>query len=127
MIKTLFAPPAAFALGLSFGEVLAAVAIGGMIGFVVFFYLTDFIFRILKKKGKQRRNNYQRAKKLIRFKKKYKIGAFLFILPFFSIPVMAFVIRKFYAHSWKIFIASLGIIVFWSICSCIVFSPIINL
>lgn len=46
MIKTLVSPPVGFAADMSFGMTFLAVAIGGLIGYCVFFYLFDFIMKL---------------------------------------------------------------------------------
>jgi hypothetical protein len=125
LVKTLFAPPVAFAFALTFQEVLFSVAIGGVLGFTFFFFLSDYFLRQNKKKNLRigRKNSFHKARRLIYMKRKYKLFVFLFFLPFFSIPVMAYVVRRFYGHSLKIFAVSIFIIVFWSVASTIFFSP----
>ncbi len=128
MIKTLVSPPVGFAADMSFGMTFLAVAIGGLIGYCVFFYLFDFIMKLNSNiSQKNRVKKIEKARKIINMRKKYPLWLFLFILPLFSIPVMSFVIRKFYCHNKVIMMSCLGIIVIWSFCSCLLFYFIILL
>ncbi len=122
-VKTLLTPPAAYAQDFTFWQAFLATASGGIIGFIVFFFLVDAFFAISKKK-KLSKNNIRKARKIVELRRKYKLGVFLFLLPFLSIPVMAYIIRKFYAHHWGIIFASLGIVVFWSLFFSLVFLPV---
>ena len=118
-VKTLLSPPVAYMSGLSFWPTFIAISCGGIIGFLVTFLITNWLMRLWAKKNPSYKN-LRKAKKIVNLRKKYKLGVFLFILPFFSVPVMAYVVRKFFGNSKKIILLSCLIIVFW----CLVFSMI---
>ncbi len=122
-VKTLLTPPVAFAANMGFWETFAAVTLGGIISFCVFFFCTDIVMRLTSRKVK---NHVKRARRIITMKRKYRLGVFLFLLPFTSVPVMAVIVRKFYAHSKPIFFASLGIITFWCMVFCLASSPLLK-
>lgn len=127
-IKTLFAPPIGFAANLSFGMTFLAVLIGGCSGFVFFFYFFDLLMKKINKKlsDVRRAKKICQARKIITLKQRYPLWIFLFILPLFSIPVMSFIIRKFYCHDRMIFFSSLGVIAIWSFGMCLIYSPILK-
>ena len=121
-VKTLVSPPVAYAMGMTFWPAFLTIALGGVLGFAATFYLTDWIVKLrLKRKNK---SNLRKARKIVALKRKYKLGVFLLILPFFSIPVMAFIVRKFFGRARKTALASCFIIVFWCLFFCLVYSPI---
>lgn len=121
-VKTLVSPPVAYAMGMTFWWAFLAIALGGVLGFAVTFYLTDWIVKLrLKRKTK---SNLRKARKIVALKRKYKSGVFLFILPFFSVPVMAYIVRKFFGRARKTVFASCFIVVFWCLIFCLIYSPI---
>lgn len=126
MVKVLVAPAFAFALKLSFIETLLCAIVGGVMGFVCFYFVSQtligFIRGVMMKRGKM--PNYRKAKRLVSLKRKYKLGIFLFILPFLSIPIMAFVVRKFFGRSHRIFWICVCIVGFWAFMATLFFSPI---
>ena len=121
-VKTLVSPPVAYAMGMTLWPAFLAIALGGIWGFVVTFYLTDSIEKLrLRRKNKV---NLRKARKIVALKQKHNLGVFLFVLPVFSVPVMAFIVRKFYGRARKIVFSSCLIIILWCLVLCLFYSPI---
>ena len=128
-IKTMFSPPVAYGMGMNYLQCFLTVSAGGILGFVVFFAIWDYMIkltnRVTSEKNKAKR--FRRARRIVTMKHKYKLGVFLFLLPFLSVPVMAYVVRKFYGHDQKIYIVSLFIIVVWAAGESLMFAPMLLL
>jgi hypothetical protein len=125
-VKTLFAPAAGFAEGLSFSTTFIATAIGGIIGFVFFYYFFDIIANRINKNKKTQitAKKLKKARRIVTMKHKYPVWLFVFILPFTSIPVMAVIIRKFFNHDKKVFALSIVAVMIFALIGCLMFSPI---
>lgn len=125
-IKTLFAPSIGFAAGMSFMTTFAATALGAVLGFVAFYYFSSQIMSYLNKRKnvKDREKQMRRARKIVNMKKKYPLWAFVFILPFTSIPIMAVIIKKFYSRDKRVFALSLVAAVAFAALGCVICSPI---
>lgn len=121
-VKTLVSPPIAYTMGMTFWWAFLAIALGGVLGFAVTFCLTDSFVKLrLRRKNKV---DLRKARKIVALKRKYKLGVFLLFLPFFSVPVMAYIVRKFFGRAKKTIFASCLIIVFWCLVFCLIYSPI---
>ena len=71
MIKTLVSPPVGFAADMSFGMTFLAVAIGGLVGSCVFFFLFVFIVTLYSKLcQKNRVNTIEKDRKIINMQKR---------------------------------------------------------
>ena len=125
-VKTLFAPAAGMAEGLSFGTTLAATIAGAVVGFIFFYFFFDIIFYHFYKNRKKRltKKQIRRARKIILFQRKYPVWLFVLVLPITSIPVMAVIIRKFYHHNKPIFVLSLVSVALYALVGCLIFSPV---
>ncbi len=122
-IKLVFVPPLAYASGLGFVATLAATSIGSTLGFALFFLLSDRLIHSGKPLSKR---NIKRARRIITMRQKFNTWLFLILLPFLSVPVMAAVVRKVYARSRKMFFASIGVLLLWSVVVCLVYLPILK-
>jgi len=125
-VKTLFAPAAGFAEGLSFGVTFIATALGGVIGFLFFYFFFDEISYRLNKNRKKNisAKQFKKARRIVTMRRKYPLWLFVFVLPFTSIPVMAVVIQRFFKHDKKVFALSLVVVTLFSLLGCLMFSPI---
>jgi len=124
-VRLLMTPPVAFLTGMSLAETLITVNAGGITGFLVFYYASDWIS--WKNPRKQPRHPGKRIKRLRRILRyRNRVGPWPFILtsPFLSVPVSAYVIRKLYRRSVWILLISLLTILLWGTLSCLVFSPV---
>jgi len=123
-VKLVFVPPVAYAAGLGYWTTLLAMAVGSVLGFVVFFFIADSLLRSKKPLSKR---NIKRARRIITMRQKYHTWFFLILLPFLSVPVMAAVVRKVYARSNKMFLASIAVLLLWSVVLSIIYSPMMKL
>ena len=125
-VKTLFAPAIGFAANMSFGMTFAATAIGGIIGFLVFYFSfgAGLNFFNKKKDSHLTAKQIKRARNIINFKKRYPVWLFVLFSPFTSIPVMAILIRRFFHHNHGIFALSLFAVTLFALVGCLLFSPI---
>ena len=123
-VKLVFVPPVAYASGLGFAQTLAATTTGSTLGFALFFLLSDLLIHSGKPLNKK---NIKRARRIITMRQKYHTWLFLILLPFLSVPVMAAVVRKVYARSRKMFFASIGVLLLWSVVLCLIYLPMLKL
>ena len=125
-VKTLFAPAAGFAEGLSFWTTFAATAIGGIIGFLAFYFLFDVMSNFYYKNRKKTitAKQLRKARRIVKMRQKYPIWLFVFILPFTSIPVMAVIVRRFFNHNKPVFALSLVAVTLFALVGCFICSPI---
>ena len=125
-VKTLFAPAAGMAEGLSFGTTLAATIAGAVVGFIFFYFFFDIIFYHFYKNRKKRltKKQIRRARKIILFQRKYPVWLFVLVLPITSIPVMAVIIRKFYHNNKPIILLSIVSVALYALIGCLIFSPV---
>lgn len=122
-VKLMFVPPVAYASGLGFASTLAATAIGSSLGFALFFLLSDWLIHSGKPLTKK---SIKRARRIVTMRQKYHTWVFLILLPFLSVPVMAAVVRKVYARSHTMFLASIGVLLIWSVVLCLVYLPMLK-
>jgi hypothetical protein len=125
-VKTLFAPAAGFAEGLSFGTTFAATAVGSIIGFLAFYFLFDVVSNFYYKNRKKTitAKQLRKARRIVMMRQKYPIWLFVFILPFTSIPVMAVIVRRFFNHNKPVFALSLVAVTLFALVGCFICSPI---
>lgn len=126
-IKTMFSPPVAYGLGMNYFQCFAAVSTGGILGFVVFFAVWNYLIKLFNRvaNGRNKTKRFHRARRIVTMKQKYKLWVFLFLLPLLSVPVMAYAVRKFYGHNTTVFISSLLIIVVWAAGESLMFAPML--
>lgn len=125
-VKTLFAPAIGFVAGISFGMTFLATAIGGITGFIVFYYISGSGLSLFNRKRKSCITSKQikKARNITNFKKKYPVWLFVMVSPILSIPIMAIVIRKFFHQNRGIFALSLVAVILFALAGCLIFSPI---
>lgn len=124
-VKYFYSPLSGFLLGLSFLETTLTVLAGGIIGFLVFYYLTDLIlasilhlkpavvkvttrssrlhyrnWHIKKiRKTKNRKVFTRRNKFLVRLRRTYGLWGIALLTPVaLSIPFGSFLLRRYYGH-----------------------------
>lgn len=122
-VKTLFAPSLGFAEGMPFLMTFTATAIGGVLGFMVFYFFSSQIMNYLNKRRKEdnRAKQLKKARKIVMMKRKYPMWLFIFILPFLSIPVMAVVVRKFYGRDRKVNVLSYCATILFALLGCVTY------
>ena len=122
-VKLMFVPPVAYAAGMGYWLTLLATTSGSALGFAVFFFLSASLLRSKRPLSKR---NIKRARRIITMRQKYHTWMFLILLPFLSVPGMAVVVRKVYARSRKMFFASIGVLMLWSVMLCLVYLPVLK-
>jgi len=109
-IKFFLAIPYSYAIGLSYYETLISTCTGGIIGFYFFYYLSgvilNFLVRkgILKRPGKKRKANKKifskKNKLIVKTKLSYGLIGLVILTPIIlSIPIGAFILRKYYKNN----------------------------
>jgi len=124
-VKYFYSPMYGFLLGLNFWESTLAVLAGGIFGFFVFYYITDIFlvyvrhlkpvvvkvtphrtrlrYRSWKMKRYKRKKNKKvftrRNKFFVKARRNYGMWGIVILIPIaLSIPVGAFLLRKYYGH-----------------------------
>lgn len=124
-VKFFFSPMYGFFLGLSFIETTLSVLAGGVFGFFVFYYITDIFLVYVrhlkpvvvkvtphktrlhyrnwqikrKRKAKGKKVFTRRNKFFVRARSAYGMWGIIILTPFvLSIPIGAFLLRKYYGH-----------------------------
>lgn len=124
-VRLLMTPPVAFLTGMSLTETLITVNTGGITGFLVFYYASDWIsWKNPHKQPGHPGKRIKRLRKILRYRNKVGPWPFILTSPILSVPVSAFVIRKLYRRSVWILLISILTILFWGTLSCLVFSPV---
>lgn len=120
--------PATAIAGYSLIEVMIIGFVGGMIGVVVFTYLTVPV-KVLYKRWfpKKARKFTKMNRRIIRVRQRFGLwGIALITPPIFSIPVGAIVASSMYSDKKKIFATMFVSVLFWSVLSSVVSYMIVN-
>jgi len=124
-VRLLMTPPVAFLAGFSLTETLITVNAGGTIGFLAFYFFSDWIsWKNPKLKARRPGKRFRRLRKILNYRNRVGPWPFILTSPFLSVPVSAFVIRKLYRRSLMVFLFSILTILFWGTLSCLLFSPV---
>ncbi|MCF6169739.1 MAG: hypothetical protein L3J31_04040 [Bacteroidales bacterium] len=124
-VKFFYAPLYGFALGLAFWETVLVVAIGGISSFFFFYYITNLFLvyvrhfkplvvkvtphrtRLYYRNWQSRKKEKRRKKKIftgrnklfVRARRTYGMWGIVLLMPVvLSIPLGAFLLRKYYGH-----------------------------
>lgn len=137
-IKFAFTLPYALLIGLEWKYALIALLFGGIGGFLFFFYFSRVILQLWRWSGKEicrtiyirilRRSEYrcqeesdkrrftQKNRFLVRARNKYGYWGLVVGTPvFFTIPLGAFLLGKYYAHRRYVVWTMIGSITGWSV------------
>lgn len=108
--KFMFTTTTAKVAGLNFYEAFFVTALGGIMGYFFFYYLFDGVIRLYNHIYHHYRNpnKPQKAKKIVPYKKRKKYvkwvrhygywGLIVFTPCFISIPLGAFLLRRYFPH-----------------------------
>lgn len=117
-IKFAMAPIVALPLGFSSSEIFICISIGGILGFYVFYYFTDFILRYFGvfKRKKTRKIFTKKNKMIVKIMRKNGLFFLSMLTPtLLSIPVGAFIaLRYFGKKNIKVQLFMVGGILFWA-------------
>lgn len=103
-VKFAFTPPTMILAGQSIMETLLVTMAGGAIGAIAFFYGGKVIFEKWNDiffKNKVRKKFTKGNRRLIRIKHKFGLVGICISVVILSIPVVAFVLARFYRHDRK--------------------------
>lgn len=106
-VKFFFALPYSYAIGLSFWQSIISTCIGGLMGFFFFYFLSGLLIDFLVKKGLLKRTEIKRKinkkvftkknKFIVKAKLSYGLIGIVILTPIIlSLPVGAFLLRKYY-------------------------------
>jgi hypothetical protein len=124
-VRLLMTPPVSFLAGFSLPETLITVNTGGIIGFLIFYFFSDWItWKNPNLQARRPGKRFSRLRRILKYRNCVGPWPFILTSPFLSVPVCAFIIRKLYRRSLKVFLFSLLTILFWGTLSCLLFSPV---
>ena len=144
-VKFLIAPTLSFKLGFDFSETVVVTTIGGILGVIFFFFLSEIILRFFKrawpkikqsfsmqkseplpvpviKKNTSSKKNFSRKNKFIVLtRRKYGLWGIAFLTPILlSIPLGTFLASKYYKNKKSVLLSLTLSVIGWSIVmSCI--------
>ncbi|MDI6832737.1 MAG: hypothetical protein QMD02_02670 [Bacteroidales bacterium] len=126
--KFMFTTTTAKISGLNFYEAFSVTALGGIIGYFFFYYLFDGVIRLYNiisnhyknpnKPPKPKKNvPYKKRKKYVKWVRHYGYWGLIVFTPcFISIPLGAFLLRRYFPHKGgKDLIVSFAIVIWASI------------
>lgn len=117
--KFLFAGPAAVASGFNYWETSLSLALGGVIGFFVFYFFSAEIILLFNRVVPKKRKSISAAK-MRRYRRQLKLKKFgipllmIFGPSLLSIPLTAFVVRRWFWKTKYIFVYFCISIVCWA-------------
>jgi hypothetical protein len=141
-VKFLLAPPLSFKLGFSYPKTILITTIGGLLGVIFFYFLSDMIMRLFRrewpkikyyfskkglelepavvkipKKKSQPKKKFSRKNKLIVLtRKKYGLWGIAALTPLLlSIPLGTFLAIKYYRNKKNVFLSLALSVVCWSV------------
>ncbi|NVO20308.1 MAG: hypothetical protein HXX13_11435 [Bacteroidetes bacterium] len=144
-VKFLLAPPLSFGLGLNFLQTIASTSAGGIMGVLVFFYISKWLIKFyniylsvyqhkilhwiavkleMKKLLAHLHHTRNRKKKVftfsnklyVRIKRKYGLLGIIILTPILlSIPVGAFLAARFYPRQRHLVLYLSGSVIMWSL------------
>jgi len=143
-VKFLLAPPLSFKLGFSYPQTILATTIGGLLGVIFFYYLSEIIIRLFrrvwpkirlyfskknlnlelkpivvkasKKNGHPKKNFSRKNKFIVLTRKKYGLWGIAALTPILlSIPLGTFLAIKYYRNKKNVLFTLALSVVCWSI------------
>jgi len=120
--------PAAAIAGYSLVEIMVIGIVGGMIGIVLFTYLTVPVKRLYKKLFPKKVRKFTKMnRRIIRIRQRFGLwGIALITPPIFSIPVGAIVASSMYSNKKRIFATMFVSVLGWSILSSLISYALVN-
>jgi len=138
-VKYFFSFPYALVIGLNFDQAIFSVLVGGIAGFFFFYYLSGFLIRVWERyqcifckvvpqfikmkyqkfceiRHTRKRNRITRRNRwLVTMKKRYGLWGIIITSPvILSIPVGAFLLKKYYSETKNVFGYMMISIVGWA-------------
>lgn len=138
-VKYFLTFPYAIVIGLDYTQTIIAVTVGGISGFIFFYYFSGFIIRyfnthkgalnftirkyflidfgkLLKRKPRTKPGSTRRMRSLVKFRKSYGLWGIIIMTPvILSIPIGAFLLKKYYSTRKNVFAYMMISILGWSL------------
>lgn len=141
-VKFLLAPPLSFKLGFSYPQTILTTTIGGLLGVIFFYFLSEMIMRLFrrlwpkiklyfskndlelkpvvvkvpKKKSHPKKNFSRKNKFIVMTRKKYGLWGIAALTPILlSIPLGTFLAIKYYRNKKNVFLSLVLSVVCWSV------------
>jgi hypothetical protein len=139
-VKFLLAPPLSFKLGFSFFQTIIVTTIGGILGVIFFFYLSEILVKLFKRmwpyiktffKGneikpkpvrikqtsqKPKKNFSRKNKFIVNTRRKYGLWGIAALTPILlSIPLGTFLANKYYSNKKSVLLSLTVSVVCWSL------------
>jgi hypothetical protein len=138
-VKYFLTFPYAIVIGLDYTQTIIAVTVGGISGFIFFYYFSGFIIRYFNKhKGalnftirkyfwvdlaglfkwepRTRPFSTKRIRSLVKFRRSYGLWGIIIMTPvILSIPIGAFLLKKYYSTHKNVFAYMMISILGWSL------------
>ncbi|MEN6452926.1 MAG: hypothetical protein ABFD10_01630 [Prolixibacteraceae bacterium] len=138
-VKYFLTFPYAIVIGLDYTQTIIAVTVGGISGFIFFYYFSGFIIRyfnthkealnftirkyfsidlgrLLKRKPRTKPVSTKRMRSLVKFRKSYGLWGIIIMTPVvLSIPIGAFLLKKYYSTHKNVFAYMMISILGWSL------------
>jgi hypothetical protein len=139
-VKFLLAPPLSFKLGFSFFQTVAVTTIGGILGVIFFFYLSEILIKLFKRiwpqfkaffnknkvkpqpirirqtREKTKKNFSRKNKFIVNTRRKYGLWGIAVLTPILlSIPLGTFLANKYYSNKRSVLLSLTLSVVCWSL------------
>lgn len=138
-VKYFLTFPYAIVIGLDYTQTIIAVTVGGISGFIFFYYFSGFIIRyfknhkealnfairkyfwvdlagLFKRKPRTKPISTKRIRTLVKFRKSYGLWGIIIMTPvILSIPIGAFLLKKYYSTHKNVFAYMMISILGWSL------------
>ena len=138
-VKYFLTFPYAIVIGLDYTQTIIAVTVGGISGFIFFYYFSGFIIRyfnkhkqalnftikkyfwidiarLFKPKPRTKPASTKRMRSLVKFRRSYGLWGIIIMTPvILSIPIGAFLLKKYYSTRKNVFAYMMISILGWSL------------
>ena len=139
-VKFIFAPPLSFKLGFTYFQTILITTIGGILGVLFFFYLSEIILWLFrkawpyikayfsgkaihipipivknKKPAKNKKLFTRKNKLIVKTRRKYGLWGITALMPLLSIPLGSFLANKYYKDKKNILLKLTLSVVCWSL------------
>lgn len=139
-VKFLLAPPLSFKLGFTFSQTVLVTTIGGILGVIFFFYLSEIIIRLfkriwpyikaffnkneikpkpvrIKQSNEKPKKNFSRKNKfIVNTRRKYGLWGIAALTPILlSIPLGTFLANKYYRNKKSVLLSLTVSVICWSL------------
>ena len=129
-VKFLFAPPVALSLGFNFWQTILLTSTGGILGIILFYFLSTGILKLYryilkrlrtafskdKSSAKKKKHFPRRNKLIIRLRGKIGMYGLIVLTPcILSIPLGCFLVNKYYSRNKYVVLYLCIAIILWSV------------